>query len=221
MKVVKVSIVGAILAAMILPVVGQNAADPVKDESPAAAPAPVPVAAPAVKPGMKVTLPLIVYANGGEEGEPVFVPSGWMGATDAIESDDSWTENPHSGESCIKCVFSDPKGWGGIVWQNPANNWGEDDGGVDLTGAKKLSFWVRGDRGGEVVEIKAGLISKNKPFWDTAKISFGKIKLTKAWKQYEMPLQGRDMSRIITGFCWTAKGLPEPVTFYLDDIIYE
>lgn len=213
------SLLIAALVATVLPAVAQEPAAPA--EAPAAevvAPAP---AAVAVQPGMKVTLPCTVYGNCEDEGEAVFIASGWMGSTDAIEYDDCWKENPHAGESCIKCVFSDPKGWGGIVWQNPANNWGDDEGGVDLTGAKQLSFWARGDKGDEMVEFKMGLIAKNKPFWDTGKASLGKVKLTKEWKQFIIPLDGKDLSRILTGFSWTTKGRAEPVTFYLDDIIYE
>ena len=204
----------AALAAMVMPAVAQEPA------APAEAPVAEAVDA-AVQPGMKVTLPCKIYGNCEDEGEAVFIGSGWMGSTDFIEYDDCWKENPHSGESCIKCVFSDPKTWGGIVWQNPANNWGDEEGGVDLTGAKQLSFWARGDKGNEMVEFKMGLIAKNKPFWDTGKASLGKITLTKDWKQYVIPLEGKDLSRIMTGFSWTAKGRADPVVFYIDDIVYE
>ncbi|MFH0953712.1 MAG: hypothetical protein V1873_05240 [Verrucomicrobiota bacterium] len=188
-----------------------------------AAPAAAAPAAPAVQPGMKVSLPCQIYANCEDEGEQPFIPSGWMGSTDAIEFDDCWKENPHSGESCIKVSFTDPKGWGGITWQNPANNWGDDEGGVDLTGAKQLSFWARGEKGGEMVEFKMGIIARNKPFWDTAKASAGKIKLETTWKQYIIPLAAKDLNltRILTGFVWVTQGRPDPVTFYIDDIKYE
>ena len=152
----------AAMVAVVLPAVAQEPA----------APAEAPVAevvggepAAAVQPGMKVTLPCKVYGNCEDEGEAIFVASGWMGSTDSIEYDDCWKENPHSGESCIKCVFSDPKAWGGIVWQNPANNWGDDEGGVDLTGANQLSFWARCDKGGEFVELKFVMLAYMMPFF--------------------------------------------------------
>ncbi len=223
----KTTIVMLTLALAALPVLAQEAA------APAAAPAEAEMApadegeaamapaegAPAA--GMKVSLPCKIYNNCEDEGDQAFIAAGWMGQTDAIEYDDCWKENPHSGESCIKCVFSDPKGWGGIVWQNPANNWGEDEGGVDLTGAKKLTFWARGENGDEMVEFKMGIVAKNKPFWDTAKASLGKMKLTKEWTKYEIPLEGKDLSRIITGFVWVTQGRPKPVVFFIDDIQYE
>lgn len=185
------------------------------------APAVAPAAAPAVPTGMKVTLPCKVYGNCEDEGDMPFIASGWMGSTDAIEYDDCWKENPHAGESCIKISFTDPKGWGGIAWQNPANNWGDDEGGVDLTGAKQLSFWARGDKGDEMVEFKMGIIGKNKPVWDTGKASLGKVKLDPTWKQFILPLAGKDLTRVVTGFVWVTQGRKDPVTFYLDDIVYE
>jgi len=213
-----VMVVAVALAAM--PVVGQEVAAPAAD----AAVAPAAPAAPAVPAGMKVTLPFKVYGNADDEGEMAFVPSGYMGSNDngaSMEVDDSCTDNPHSGSTCIKVSFPDPRGWAGIAFQNPANNWGEQEGGVDLSGAKQLSFWARGDKGGEMVEFKMGVIGKNMPFWDTGKASLGKVKLDATWKQFIIPLAGKDLSRIITGFVFSMQGRTDGVTFYLDDIVYE
>lgn len=178
-------------------------------------------AAPAVAPGLKVPLPCVLYSNCEDSGEPAFAPSGWMGSYDSIEFDDCWKESPRSGESCVKVTFSDARGWGGIAWQSPANNWGDEEGGIDLTGAKKLTFWARGDKGGEMVEFKMGIIPRNKPFFDTGKATLGRVKLEKTWTKFEMPLEGKDLSRIMTGFVFSVKGRTEPVVFYIDDIIYE
>ena len=203
------------------PATAPAAVAPAPAAAPAGGEAAAPAAAPAVKPGTKCQLPCKLYSNCEDEGEPAFIASGWMGSTDAIEYDDCWKENPHSGASCIKVTFTDPKGWGGIVWQSPANNWGDEEGGIDLTGAKQLSFWARGDKGGEMAEFKMGVIGKNKPYWDTAKATLGQVKLGKDWKQYIIPLAGRDLSRVMSGFVFVVKGRPEPVVFYIDDIVYE
>jgi hypothetical protein len=48
--------------------------------------------------------------------------------------------------------------WGGVVWQHPANDWGDANGGFNLTGAKKLTFWARGEKGGEKVSFEFGLL---------------------------------------------------------------
>lgn len=213
-------LVVAAMALLAMPVIGQEVAAPAAD----AAVAPAAPAAPAVAPGMKVTLPCKVYGNSDDEGELPFIPSGYMGSNDngaSMEVDDSCTDNPHAGSTCIKVTYPDPRGWAGIAFQNPANNWGEQEGGVDLTGAKQLSFWARGEKGGEMVEFKMGVIGKNMPFWDTGKASLGKVKLDATWKQYIIPLAGKDLSRIVTGFVFSIQARSEGVTFFLDDIVYE
>lgn len=172
-------------------------------------------------PAQKVQLPCKVYTDCEDPGEAPFVASGWMGKVDSIEYNDCCRERPRSGRSCIQVAFTDTKGWGGIVWQNPANNWGDSEGGVDLTGARQLSFWARGEKGGEIVDFKMGIINRGKPYWDTAKGALEKVRLSREWKQYTIPLASKDLSRIVTGFVFSTAGRKDPVVFYLDDIIYE
>ena len=45
-------------------------------------------------------------------------------------------------------------------------------------------------------------------------------RLTAKWQKLSLPLKGRDLSRIKTGFGWSLAGQGQPVTFYLDDIRY-
>ena len=167
----------------------------------------------------KAALPLTLYSDAGH-AEP-FTPSGYMGNTGAIKMNEKSTDAPHSGKTCLKVSYTAKTQWGGVVWQNPANNWGAKPGGLNLTGAKKLTFWARGSKGGEVVSFAFGLIGKDKPYHDTGKGSLDKVVLTKAWKQYSIPASGQNMSRIVTGFVWTLGATGSPVTFYLDDIRYQ
>ncbi|NCC53027.1 MAG: hypothetical protein EOM20_17695 [Spartobacteria bacterium] len=169
----------------------------------------------------KANLPLIVYGNCEDEVEPPYIPSGWMGNAEAITRDDCWPTDPHSGQSCIKITYNESGKWAGIVWQNPADDWGDEPGGFDLTGAKKLTFWARGEEGNEIIEVKFGLLGRNKAYHDSGKGSAGRIKLTSDWKQYEIPLEGKNLSCIKTGFAWSLAGRKDPITFYLDDIRYE
>jgi len=155
-----------------------------------------------------------------------YIPSGWMGDYGDIKFNDMYMENPYSGTSCIRIEHiprrSQGAGWIGIYWQNPANNWGYKKAGFDLTGARKLTFWARGEKGGEVIsEFKMGGITGE--FSDTASAGIGPAILTKEWKQYEIDLTGQDLSHIIGGFCLSVSGddNPEGVVFYLDDIRYE
>ena len=156
-----------------------------------------------------------------------YIPSGWMGDYGDMRLTDRWSQNPHTGTTCIQWKYV-PKGsqganWAGCFWQNPANNWGAKKGGYNLTGAKKLTFFARGEKGGEkLTEVGVGGIEGE--FADSDKVSVGPIELTKDWKQYEVDLKGADMSYISGGFFWSASGddVPEEgITFYLDDIRFE
>lgn len=155
-----------------------------------------------------------------------YIPSGWMGDWGDIKLNDRWMENPHGGTSCIRIEYvpkrSQGAGWMGIYWQNPANNWGSKKAGFDLTGAKKLTLWARGEKGGEVIaEFKVGGITGE--FSDSDSAGIGPAMLTQDWKQYEIDLEGKDLSHIIGGFCFAASADENPDGFviYLDDIRYE
>ena len=143
-----------------------------------------------------------------------------MGKAEAIRQTPS-EQNPHSGHKSLKVEFSDSNNWGGVVWQSPANDWGDQPGGWNLSGAKTLSFWARGESGGEEVSFSFGLLDAGKNFPDSSKGETGKIKLSAQWQKFSIDLAGKDLSRIKTGFCWVIAGQGKPVTFYLDDIRYE
>jgi hypothetical protein len=178
------------------------------------------VDAPVIKPkGKPSALPLIVFA---EDDTPAnYVPSGWMGNTEAIRLDPKCSDNPREGSVCLRCEFSAKDGWGGVVWQSPANDWGDIPGGYDLSGARKLTFWARGAKGGETVSFSFGVLADPKPFPDTAKASLEAITLTAEWQQFEIPVTGKDLTRIKTGFIWTAAGSGSPTVFYLDSVRWE
>lgn len=155
-----------------------------------------------------------------------FIPSGWMGDYGDIKLDENWKDNPHSGKTCIKFTYTaqgkQGANWAGMFWQNPANNWGEKKGGFDLRGAKKLTFWARGEKGDErIQEFKVGGISGTYP--DSDSNGIGPIDLTKEWKQYTIDLTDLDLSHISGGFCWAtnADSNPEGAVFYLDDTQFE
>jgi hypothetical protein len=169
--------------------------------------------------GAAATLPFALYDD--SVIEPPYVWSGWMGDAANIAMDEKLTDHPHSGKTCMKCQFKAGNGFGGIVWQSPANDWGEQPGGYDLTGAKKLTFWARGENGGELVDFKLGVIGADKPHHDSASAELKDTTLTKEWKQYTIDLTNKKLTDIKTGFVWVVGAKGEPVTFYLDDIRYE
>lgn len=173
--------------------------------------------------GRAATLPLTVYAESHDE--PSFVPSGWMGDTKSIQLDPACPESPHTGKTSLRCEFGATSGWGAVAWQHPAEDWGNRRGGFNLTGAKRLVFFARGESGGEEVTFSFGLIGREKKYFDTAKRSLEKVKLTKEWQRFELKVDalppGEDLTRIKTGFVWSVASPGRPVVFYLDDIVWE
>ena len=167
-----------------------------------------------------VKLPFTVYDDKGSANNH-YIPSGWMGNTAAVKMDDGCTDNPHGGKTCLRFEYSASDNWAGVVWQDPANDWGDQAGGYNLTGAKKLSFWARGDKGGETVTVKFGIIGSDKKFSDSGHGETPELKLTKEWKEYTIDLAGKDLTRIKSGFVWSLAGQGSPVVFYQDDIQFQ
>lgn len=170
--------------------------------------------------------PFSVYTEKGSRVNH-YVPSGFMPDGKCIKFNDAWLDGCHQDKTCIKIEYDiacskENLKWAGIYWLNPPNNWGNQKGGFDLTGATKLSFWAKGEKGGErIEEFKIGGITGEFPDTDTGVI--GPVILTSAWKQYTIDLRGKDLSYISGGFAWSTNVdvNPESCTFYLDDIQYE
>lgn len=171
-------------------------------------------------PARKAKLPLVVYDEAGGE-KPPYAPSGYMGNTKAIKIVEDCPDDPHAGKTCLRVEFGAKDGWGGVAWQDPANDWGDAPGGFDLDGAKRLSFWARGEHGGEVVNFALGILGRDKKFPDSASGKVEKVVLTPEWTRYTIDLAGKDLSRIKTGFSWTLAADGRPVAFFLDDIRFE
>lgn len=168
--------------------------------------------------GLAANLPFVVY--GDEPSNPNYIPSGYMGEADAITMEPASNDNPQAGETCLKVTYGKADGWGGVVWQHPHDDWGDKPGGFDLTGAKRLVFHARGAKGGEVVNFGFGTLGDGKPFPDT----FGLTKaltLTDEWKEYELKVEGKDLTRIKTGFLWSAAAQGDQVVFFVDEVRYE
>lgn len=169
-----------------------------------------------IKGEVRTPMPFLVYED-SFEGMP-WAPSGWMGSYEELQLDGDHADDPHSGDACIKMHYQGKFGWVGVAWQHPSNNWGDTDGGFDLTGATALEFWARGEWGGENVSVGVGLIGKEKPYPDSGLASITDIALEQEWKKYVIPLDGLDLSSIKTGFSVSLRGRQTSVTVYLDSI---
>ena len=132
----------------------------------------------------------------------------------------------HTDKTSIKIDYQPgSEGWAGVYWQYPHSNWG-DLPGTRINKAKKIVFWARGNKGGEVVEFKAGGIS-NATYQDTFDRSTGKLTLTTDWKRYELDVSTipstMNLLNVIGAFAWTASAQDnvEDLVFYLDNIYYK
>lgn len=173
--------------------------------------------------GQPAKLPLAIYR---EDGEPAtYVPSGWMGDAKSMRVDPAWKSQPQAGKTCMRCEFGAASGWGGVAWQSPTQDWGDQKGGYNLAGAKRLVFHVRGESGEEEVSFGFGLIGPEKRYFDTARRTLDKVRLTREWQRFEIPVSplkdGESLTRIKTGFVWTVASSGQPIVFYLDGIQWE
>jgi hypothetical protein len=169
-----------------------------------------------VKGEVRTQFPVSVYHD-SLEGMP-WVPSGWMGSIESLTLDGDHAGNPQAGKACIRLRYTGEFGWVGVAWQHPANNWGDQDGGHDLTGATHLELWARGGYGGEQVKFGVGLLGKDTAHPDSGIASGDRITLKQEWQRYRVPLKKVDLSSIKTGFVVTVTGQRRPVTVYLDSI---
>jgi outer membrane protein OmpA-like peptidoglycan-associated protein len=168
--------------------------------------------------------PFPVYTNKAPR-RTHYAPSGYMGDSDLTLSG-AYGKMPQGEGPCLRVTYksSGPRGWSGIYWQDPANNWGDVPGraGYDLRGATRLTFWARGDVGGEKIhEFRVGGIVGQYPDSDVATLS--NIRLTSEWKQYTIDLSKKDLRHIIAGFGFFVNKAENAggMIFYLNDIFFE
>lgn len=111
-------------------------------------------------------------------------------------------------------------------------NWGEyPEAGFDLSNATKLTFWARGETGGERVEFFALGTGRDpvtgdrkEPYPDsTYKVSTCVKTLSSEWEEYSIDLSGRNLGYVIGGFGWVASAKENKgrnISFYIDDVRY-
>ncbi len=166
-----------------------------------------------------------------------------------VTVDTCCTAPRYSGDTSIRCQLGvapgagqqRPAHWGGYYFLNgvvrasdvtPQPNWGDVPGaGFNLSGATKVTFWAKGERGGEVVEFFAlgggWNPRKRRPIMphpdSSSKVSLGLIRLRPSWTQYAISLTRRNLSYVIGDFGWStsvAYNRYRDVVFYLDDNRY-
>lgn len=155
---------------------------------------------------------------------------------------EKFTSQPSSGIDCIECRFIAKRdNWAGWYFMNgtltgeqkaPQPNWGTvPDAGLDLSGARTLSFFARGQTGGERVKFFALGVGRDadsgkaiEKYPDSARVvTTGYVTLSNKWQQYSLDVSKADLSYCLGGFGWatsSAETAGKSVIFYLDDIQY-
>ena len=134
--------------------------------------------------------------------------------------------------TAVKITFDleQPPHWAGLVVPVKQDYWGETPApgaGLDLSKAKKLIFWAKGESGGEQIQVKAAFIS-NQPYGDSAEIPIVSdewLTLTKDWQKHEIVIaDSSQLKRVITPFAIIANeahNASGKIVIYVDEIYYE
>jgi len=191
-----------------------------------------------------------VYRDGTANPRMPFSPYGWMSdaaPSDVIQLDLECHDSPHvldattaanGDNTCLRLTVN----WTNATWaavsfisgpDKPAW-WGNTNGGTyyDLRKLhrKKLIAYLRGDKGGERVTVKLGILAQ-RPFGDSlAKpIASDLLELSTSWQRYELDLSAEppeELSHICNGFGILLERSSQPgestrTRIYLDNIYFE
>jgi hypothetical protein len=115
-------------------------------------------------------------------------------------------------------------GLGGVCWQNRPGNQGDAPGdNLKSKGYRRVSFWAKGGKGGEVAEFRAGGLGNVKTrYQDSFDVSLGSVRLKPEWAEYSLFLNDADLSSVITPFCVVIEvgSNPDGALVFVDDIVY-
>jgi hypothetical protein len=175
--------------------------------------------------------------------DAVGIPAGWFIETGSPETDlETYIKLEKGepvtcllGEICYKITYETGQSSGGIIyWPKTCGNTGSEDAwkkvregtcGINVLEAgnlksiDRITFWARGNHGGEVLEFKVG----DANLLPIPGRSSGKITLRSKWQQYEISLVGLDLTNAIALFIWDATDIdnPQGAIFYLSEIQFE
>jgi hypothetical protein len=183
----------------------------------------------------------VVYEDVGSAGNH-FVSFGKIPSERAaVHVNGSWQTTRHSGATSIRFEFAGTgSDFGGYYMTTgvlppgattPIPTFGETAGaGINLSGATELTYWARGEGGGEAIDFFVAGVGRNAqngtpvaqyPDASPRRPAYGNVvRLTAAWQRYTIDLRGADLSYVQGGFGWTANARdnPQGAVFYVDDI---
>jgi hypothetical protein len=195
----------------------------------------------------------VVYEDVSSAGNHFHVYAKIPDGTAPVEMNGSFVV-PSSGQhqtgaTVIRCEFKKDTShlFGGFYFQNgilpagqfsPLPNFGETpNAGINLSGARYLTFWAKGDKGGERIDFFMGGVGRDaqsgnptQPYPDSSPRNpalgvFGSnsIILSASWEKYFINVNFLNLNYVLGGFAWVAKLSENPngAVFCLDDIQYE
>ncbi|MDP2181944.1 MAG: carbohydrate binding domain-containing protein [Actinomycetota bacterium] len=169
--------------------------------------------------------PVWRQAEGPVEVSEYFAPAAWVGDREDVSFDEHWRAEYRSAPDCARCVYapgdSQELGWAGIGWVDVM--YPQYSVGVDLSKIDRLSFWIKGDEGGEQVEFRVGGTEDDNA---QPSCSTGVISLSRAWQEVSIPLDITSelhLDRVFSGFMWLAseRDNPSGCSFLIDDVRLE
>jgi len=154
----------------------------------------------------------------------VYPATDLIGSKRKVHLDKASASAAHSPPDAWKIAFDKSGGFAGVCWKNQAGNEGELPG-ADLSkgGYRRISFWAKGAKGGEVAEFRAGGLGNVKTrYRDSFDLSAGNLKLLPTWSEYSIYVSDADLSSVMTPFCvlMHQEDNPEGAEVYLDDVQY-
>ncbi|MEP7134303.1 MAG: hypothetical protein ABI904_05170 [Chloroflexota bacterium] len=167
------------------------------------------------------------------------IPAGWMSGgynpSNYIDVHAGNHDECRTSANCLRITYRVGGSWGGILWW-PLNcgttsdqfAWKKAQTGIcginvldsgNLMVIDRLTFWARGDKGGEVIEFKVGAGT----IPPSPGRGLGRVTLKSEWEQYQIPLDGMDLTNAIALFTWVASDRDNSngAVFYLSEIQFE
>jgi hypothetical protein len=163
---------------------------------------------------------------GSELQAPVTLPGDFQltlwGDADRIQVDDKCTAlsrpNDPDGQCISIAATPGANAWGAVYWQTRRETGVRQP--VTLRQATKVTFWARGEQGGEKVRFHLGGVAASE-LLQPAELT----ELSTTWTRFELELKDRKLEQItgLFGVRWshTSGQNPDGLKFYLDDIRYE
>ncbi len=130
-----------------------------------------------------------------------YVPTGFIGDSDTIDVSNSCEQRAGNEETrCHRFTYvPGAESFAGVLWQFPANNFGDQPGFEIPQGATEVAFTAWGETGGEAVNFVVGIADV-----DGFHVETGDIALSTTPREYSVLLLGVEYTDVVSAFGWTA-----------------